>query len=332
MDVTRLRAMPKAEIHIHLEGCFDPDLIVALARENAVSLPRPEPDLLKFSGLAEFLEFLDFTCALTRTADQLARAAYAFAERMAAGGVGYADLIVNPTHWHHWRKNIPGFIAALDAGFRAAEEDGLPPTGLCISLLRSQTATEAEELVEILIALHHPRVKALSVDGNEAIPGRTGPKFATAFQRAGAAGLRRTVHAGESSGPEGVRDAIDLLRADRIDHGVRAIEDPALVRELADRQIPLGICPQSNIVLGLYPDRAEHPIERLRQAGVPVSLNTDDPALLQIDLPEEYRRAAKTFDWSQDICADLAATSIRASFAEDDLKADLLKRLATWRS
>ena len=171
-------------------------------------------------------------------------------------------------------------IDALDAGFLAAEHDGLPPVGLCVSLLRTQSAEAAAELVYTLIPLRHPRVVALSIDGNEAAAGRTGPRFAEAFRRAGAAGLKRTVHAGESSGPEGVRDAIEWLGADRIDHGVRAIEDPDVVALLAERQIPLGVCPTSNLVLGVYASMKEHRIERLRRAGVAVSLNTDDPACM----------------------------------------------------
>ena len=135
-------------------------------------------------------------------------------------------------------------LDAMDAGFKAAEQDGLPSLDLCVSLLRTQSAEEAIELVDTLRTMRHPRVVALSVDGNEATAGRTGPRFADAFRRAGENGLRRTVHAGESSGPEGVWDAMNLLGADRIDHGVRAIEDSALVHMLADRQIPLGVCPK----------------------------------------------------------------------------------------
>ncbi len=274
--------LPKAEVHVHLEGCFEVDDIVRLARENGVQLPRPREQLLEFGGLAEFLEFLDWICGLVRTREQLATLARRFSERLAANGTRYADVIINPTHWHDWSRRIPELIDALDAGFTAAEQDGLPPVGLCISLLRTQTADEATELVQLLAALAHPRVVALSIDGNEAAAGRTGPRFADAFRRAGAAGLKRTVHAGESSGAEGVRDAVELLGADRIDHGVRAIDDPAVVALLAERRIPLGICPSSNLTLGLYPSLAEHPIERLRRAGVPVSVNTDDPALLGV--------------------------------------------------
>ncbi|MCR5856236.1 adenosine deaminase [Mesorhizobium sp. J428] len=324
------KSLPKAEIHIHLEGCFSTETIVELARENGTPLPRPEDRLLEFQGLADFLEFLDFICGLSRTKDQLAKSAYAFSRRMADSGVGYADVIVNPTHWSSWRGDLSGLVEGLDEGFRAAEADGLTPAGLCVSLLRQQSSAEAVELVEELLRLKHPRVVALSVDGNEAASGRTGEKFAEAFQLAGRGGLKRTAHAGESSGPEGVRDAIFLLGADRIDHGVRAIEDSELVDILADRQIALGICPSSNLVLGLYKTLGEHPIDLLRRAGVPVSVNTDDPALLRTDLAAEYARTADTFAWGKETCTAVAETSIRASFAPDGLKASLLEALATW--
>jgi adenosine deaminase len=221
-------------------------------------------------------------------------------------------------------------VDALDAGFRAAEQDGLPPVGLCVSLLRTQSADAAAELVDELVRLRHPRVVALSIDGNEAAAGRTGPRFAEAFRRAGAAGLKRTVHAGESSGPEGVRDAIELLGADRIDHGVRAVEDPAVVQLLVEQQIPLGICPSSNLTLGVCASMAEHPIERLRLAGVPVSVNTDDPALLGTSLEREYALCAEAFGWTDAVLREVARTSIDASFANQDVKASLRAALARW--
>ena len=329
MDID-FKSLPKAEIHIHLEGCFATDTLVELARENGVALPRPPERLLSFSGLSEFLEYLDFACGLMRTKEQLANAAYAFSRRMRQAGAGYADVIVNPTHWSRWRGDLKGLVEALDAGFSAAEQDGLPPVGLCVSLLRQQTATEAVALVDELLRLRNPRVVALSVDGNEGAAGRTGPKFAEAFQSAGRAGLKRTAHAGESSGPEGVHDAIFLLGVDRIDHGVRAVEDPEVMRILADRQIPLGVCPTSNITLGLYRSLGEHPIDRLRRAGVPVSVNTDDPELLGIDLVEEFSRTAAAFSWDKPTCRAMAETSIRASFADADRKAALLAELAAW--
>jgi adenosine deaminase len=201
---------------------------------------------------------------------------------------------------------------------------------VCVSLLRTQSADAAAELVDMLSTLRHPRVVALSVDGNEATAGRTGPRFADAFRRAADAGLRRTVHAGESSGPEGVRDAVELLGADRIDHGVRAIEDPVVVRMLADRQIPLGVCPTSNLVLGVYPTIQDHPIERLRKAGVRVSVNTDDPALLGASLVGEYALCTREFGWTEETIRSVARTSIESSFASQDVKADLLTALQSW--
>ena len=201
---------------------------------------------------------------------------------------------------------------------------------LCVSLLRTQSAAGAAELVDALIALRHPRVVALSIDGNEAAAGRTGPRFAEAFRRAGAAGLRGTVHAGESSGPEGMRNAIELLGAERIDHGVRAIEDPELVALLVDRRIPLGVCPTSNLKLGACAAIEAHPVDRLRRAGVAVSLTTDDPVLLGASLEGEYAICSQAFGWADEDLRALARNSIDASFANDDVKARLLEGLARW--
>jgi adenosine deaminase len=139
--------------------------------------------------------------------------------------------------------------------------------------------------------------------------------------------LHRTVHAGESSGPDGVRDALEYLYAERIDHGIRAIDDPVLVAELAHRHVPLNVCPGSNVQLGLYPDRQSHPLDALRQAGVPVSINTDDPGLMGLDLVAEYAATARAYDWDTAVVRAIARTSIEASFAHADLRRRLLAAL-----
>ena len=329
-QLERLVDLPKAEVHVHLEGTFAPAQLERWAIEAGVPMPRPREALLAFGGLSDFLEFLDWACGLASTSERLAQLARAFCERLAADGTGHADLIFNPTHWRAWRGRLREMLDALDAGFREAEQDGLPTVGLCVSLLRTQSEAEAVELVERLTAWRHPRVVALSVDGNEATAGRTGPRFADAFRIAGAAGLRRTVHAGESSGPEGVRDAVELLAADRIDHGVRAIEDQSVVELLAARRIPLGICPSSNLALKVYRSMDVHPVEALRRAGVLVSLNTDDPSLLQTTLPREYALCRAQFGWDDEVVRRVAETSITASFAPAEVKTRLLAELRRW--
>jgi adenosine deaminase len=327
-----MRSLPKAEVHAHLEGCFEAATLAQWAKESGTPLPRPLETLFQFEGLADFLHFLDWACGLAAPPERLAELSYAYCQRLAQNGGGYADIIINPTHWKAWHGRLGSMIDAIDAGFTAAEQDGLPSVGLCVSLLRTQTGDAAIELVDRLVAMRHPRIVALSIDGNEAAAGRTGSRFAEAFRRAGAAGLKRTVHAGESSGPEGVRDAIEMLGADRIDHGVRAIDDPELVALLVEKQIPLGICPTSNLVLGVYPSLEQHPVEKLRRAGVLVSLNTDDPALLGASLAGEYAICRQAFEWSDSITCAVAHTSIDACFANDDIKARLKVSLRNWET
>jgi adenosine deaminase len=330
VDAEFVRSLPKAEVHVHLEGCLDSETIERLARAAGEPLPRPADQLFDLHGLdlSAFLELLDWSCGLVRQRRDLEEIAYAFAARASQAGARYADLIVNPTHWAAWRDRFDDFLDGLARGLQSAEADGLAGVGLCISLLRQQSASEAIELVESLVRRRHPRVVGLSIDGNEAAAGRTGPRFAEAFRRAKEAGLHRTVHAGESSGPQGVWDALEYLAAERIDHGVRAVEDPSLVQELVQRGVPLGVCPGSNVQLGLYPDLAQHPIEVLRQAGVAVTINTDDPVLMSTDLVSEYVACARTFGWDRSVVRSLAAASIEASFASADLKRQLNAALA----
>jgi adenosine deaminase len=325
-----VRSLPKAEVHVHLEGCFEVEHVQELAIAAGEDLLRPADELFTFRELSDFLEFLSWQCALVRTPEQVAEAAYRFAAREAEAGTGYADVIVNPTHWPAWRDRLPDFVRALDEGFSAAERDGLTPVGLCISLLRQQSAAEAAALVDRLADLNHPRVVALSIDGNEATAGRTSTRFADAFARARELGLRATVHAGESSGPEGVQDAIRILGADRVDHGFRATEDPDLVSELVERGTHLALCPWSNISLGHFPDRASHPLDELRRQGVSVSVNTDDPALFGVRLDEEYAATAEAYGWDAGVLASVAEASIAASFCDEAARADLAIALSTW--
>jgi adenosine deaminase len=258
---------------------------------------------------------------------QLEEIAYRFCTYLQRSGTRYADLIFNPDHWPAWTGRLEAFVDALDHGFAAAESDGLPPVGLCISLSRSQSRSEALALVDHVLGLAHDRIIGLSIDGNESAVGRTSEHFAPAFDRAGSGGLHLCAHAGESSGPEGVWDAISLLCVERVDHGIRAIEDPALVKQLAARRIPLDVCPTSNIRLGLAPSLKDHPIERLRRSGVRVSVNSDDPVLFETSQLDELHKCATVYGWDRTAAIEIARTSISASFAPESLVASLLDDL-----
>jgi adenosine deaminase len=321
-DVEWLRALPKAEVHVHLEASMDREELARLAEQAGEPMREP------FQDLAELLEYLDWTCSLVRSEEELERLAYRFAERKARSGVRYLDIVVNPTHWGPWRGRLDDFLDALDRGFQRAEDDGLPPARLCVSLLRTQTREEACQLAEYLVERRHPRVAALSIDGNEAATGRTGERFAPAFEIARKGGLGTTAHAGESSGPEGVRDAVGLLRVQRVDHGVRAVDDDDLVRRLVKSGVPLGVCPLANARLGMWDgELGRHPVDRLRRAGVRISVNTDDPVCPEHSLEENYLRCAEIFGWTRADIVPLVRTSIEASFAPAELKASLLGEL-----
>jgi len=309
--------LPKAEVHLHLEGCVP----APVADGNAEQPPAPG-----VTSLAELLSQLDRSCGRIERAEQLGEIARQVSRRADAAGARHLDVIVNPSHWPHWRDRLGAMVDALDGPFAEAEQDGGATVGLCVSLSRASSAAAADELVELVLSFDHPRVVGLSIDGNEA-GGSHNERFAGAFARAGRAGLHRCAHAGESSGPDGVREAVDLLGAERIDHGIRCIEDPTLVEELARRAVPLDICPTSNVVLGIVADLASHPLEALRRAGVPMSLNTDDPVLYGIDLVGEYERCAMTFGWGRAELGQVARTSIESSFADPDRRTRMLEEL-----
>jgi adenosine deaminase len=325
-DPQWLLALPKAEVHVHLEGCIPPDLLARSAARAGVALPQQGP----FDGLAEMLVSLDAACGLLDQPDDIVQLALAYGRTSLANGVVYSDVIVNPGHWPTWQPQLARFVALLDRGFSLAEEEGAAPIGLCLSIGRWLSASDANQLVDTIGELRHPRVVGVSMDGNEAAPGAGTERFVPALDRARSLRLGIAVHAGESSGPDGVRQAIDLLGADRIDHGIRAVGDPGLLRELSNRGTPLDVCPSSNIALKLVPTLSQHPVEQLRTAGVRVSLNTDDPVLFATSLLEEYVQSAIIFDWDRRTVAALAATSIEASFATPDLKGDLLSQLAAY--
>jgi adenosine deaminase len=333
IDSAWIIGLPKAEVHLHLEGCIDPEMIAAASRRHRLPIPGALGGRSKeapvISGLADLLTYLDQSCALIDRGEDLASIAYSTARRADAAGTRHIDVIFNPTHWSGFHRDVKAMVDALDAGFRGAEEDGYATATLCVSLKRTQSEQEATELVEFLVQWDHPRVSALSIDGDES-KGSFNERFAPAFALAAARNLRRCAHAGESSGAQGVREAIEELGAERIDHGIRCTEDPHVVTLLSQRGVPLDICPTSNVVLGIVPGLGQHPVQALRAAGVSVSLNTDDPLVYGIDLPGEYWRCASAFSWTRADLVDIARTSIASCFADEDRRSGLLADLESY--
>ncbi len=317
--------LPKAENHVHLEGCLDPAIVARAAARAGVTVPSDPP-----RSLDELLHLLDVTCRLMTEADDLTELAVAKARAGDAIGISYTDLIINPAHWPPWAGRIPEMIEALDAGFAMAEAEGSAPTGISLSIGRHQSAEEADEVADALIDAKTHRVVGVSVDGNESAPGAGCERFAPAIERIRAAGLRVHVHTGESGGPDRMRLSIDHLEPDRIDHGIRSVDDPDLVAELAATGTPLAICPTSNLTLGFVDDLVDHPIVPLRAAGVTVTVNTDDPLLLETDLANEYLRCIDAFGWDIDDVRELAAASVRSSTAPVGRQTELVAAIRAY--
>ena len=263
------------------------------------------------------------------TPQELAEAAEHAALAAGEENILYSEMILNPTHWPQF--TVPEIIAAVTEGFDRGRAAGGADCRFTLSLSRTQTGEEALALERTMEMHRTPRLAGLSVDGNEALSGRTGERFRPAFLAAKAAGFGCTVHAGESSGPEGVRDALDLLKADRLDHGVRAAEDPNLVERLARERVPLNICLTSNLTL-LYRRPEDHPLRRLLDAGAAVTLNRDDPTFLGgLTLTEELRRAAEFASMTRQELIRCQENAVDAAFCGAETKAALREALAEFQ-
>ncbi|MEM1112495.1 MAG: adenosine deaminase [Pseudomonadota bacterium] len=321
-----IHGLPKVELHIHLEGSIPLARIAAEAEALNITPPRPMDSLFVTEDLSAFLETLDWVCGLFREPEQLERLAKDFAQYCHDQGMPYCEVIVNPTHWGNF--SLDQLFPALSDAFD--EVDHLCDVRLLPSILRSQSSDEALALVEWIAAAQARgqalRIVGLSVDGNEQRSGPTGERFAPAYRRAGELGLGLTSHAGESSGAEGVKDALEWLQVDRIDHGVRAIEDSALVQRLAEAGTTLNVCVSSNCVR-LYEGPAAHPFPALMQSGVPVTVNTDDPVVLNTTLCDELAWLVEHYALTAPQLVDLQRTAIQAAFCDDERKAGLVALL-----
>ena len=274
-----LRAMPKAELHIHIEGSLEPELIFALARRNQVAIPYASVEALRqayaFTNLQSFLDIYYAGASVLLVEQDFHDMAMAYFERAAADNVVHAELFFDPQT--HTARGVD--IGVVIQGLHRACQDARARWGIDASLILCflRHLSEADALATLEQALpYRDLLIGVGLDSSEL--GHPPEKFAQVFARSRALGLHVVAHAGEEGPPAYIWSALDVLQAERIDHGVQAVHDPALMRRLADERIPLTVCPLSNLKLCVFPRLADHNLLQLLEAGLAVTVNSDDPA------------------------------------------------------
>jgi adenosine deaminase len=327
-----LAALAKVQLHCHLEGTVRAETFRALARKYGVDLgERADPArTYAFDTFGEFLLLFAKVSETLRAPEDFGRIARDYAIDAAAQGVAYAEVFISPSVWSFFHRELD--VRATVEAIRAALDETGGPLGLEVALIADLTRNFGAERAEIsareAVALRDLGVIGVGLGGDEA---RYPPElYERAYAVARDGGLHGVVHAGEAAGPESVRAAVEVLRAERIGHGVRAIEDPAVVALLAERAIPLEICPTSNRLTGAAPAGAVHPLGELDAAGCIVTIDADDPALFGTTLLDEYGYVAETF--GEDAVLRFARNAIDASFAPAAVKARLHDRFERSRN
>ena len=329
-DLTALlRAMPKAELHIHIEGSLEPELIFELARRNRVPLAYPDVDALRaayaFSDLQSFLDVYYAGASVLLAEDDFRDMAMAYFRRAAADNVVHAELFFDPQT--HTARGVPiGTVIAGLSRARAEAEATLGITSeLILCFLRHLSEDEAFATLDAALPWREHFV-GVGLDSSER--GHPPEKFARVFARCGELGLHRVAHAGEEGPAAYIETALDVLAVERIDHGVRCVDSPALVERLARERVPLTVCPLSNVKLCVYRSMAEHVLPQLLARGLCVTVNSDDPAYFGGYLGANYEAlfAAHPSLGARDAWR-LAANGFEASFASAERKAAWRARL-----
>ena len=317
-----IAGLPKAELHIHIEGSLEPELMFALAKRNAVAIPFDSVAAVRaaysFSNLQDFLDIYYQGADVLRTEADFRDLALAYFDRAAADNVVHAEIFFDPQT--HTARGISFDIVmrGLTAGMDEAAARHRITSKLILCFLRHLDETDAfDTLNQALPWLD--RIEAVGLDSSEL--GHPPAKFARVFAAAAALGLKRVAHAGEEGPPAYVREALDILKIDRLDHGNRSLEDPALVERLAREQMTLTVCPLSNLKLCVVPDMASHPIDAMLRAGLRATINSDDPAYFGGYVNDNYRAAANGRGLGRDQLATLARNSFLGAFLSEEEKA-----------
>jgi adenosine deaminase len=323
-----VRGLPKAELHLHIEGTLEPELAFELAERNDVQLRFSSVEELRaaydFTDLQSFLDLYYEGAAVLRTEDDFHDLAIAYLERAAADGVRRAEIFFDPqTHTQRdvaFGTVVDGLSRALD---EAEEQLGLS-AGLIMCFLRDLPAEAAQETLEEALP-YKDRLLGVGLDSAEV--GHPPEKLAAGVDRARAEGLRAVAHAGEEGPPEYVWQALDVLGVARVDHGVRATEDPALVDRLVRDRIPLTVCPLSNVRLRVFDRLEDHNLDRLLHAGAAVTINSDDPAYFGGYVGDNYLAAWQALDFGEHDVVTIARNSLEATFLPERQRRTLLDEL-----
>jgi len=316
-----LRAMPKAELHIHIEGSLEPELIFRLAQRNGIALPYPSVAALRaayaFTDLQSFLDVYYAGASVLVCEDDFFDMGMAYFARAAADRVVHAELFFDPQT--HTGRGVA--FATVIGGLSRACAQATAAYGIDASLIMCflRHLSEAAAFATLEEALPH-RDKFIGVGLDSGERGNPPEKFARVFARCGELGLHRVAHAGEEGPPAYIEAALDVLHAERIDHGVRCTEDPVLVARLARDRVPLTVCPLSNVKLCVYPDLAHHPLARLLDAGIRATVNSDDPAYFGGYVSQNFVDAFAALPLTARDAYTLARNGFEASFATDDRK------------
>ncbi|MCW2747610.1 MAG: adenosine deaminase [Nocardioidaceae bacterium] len=331
--VTFIAGLPKAELHVHHVGSASPRIVSELAQRHSGSTPVPtDPALLAdyftFDDFAHFIDVYLSVVDLIRDPADIWTLTYEVARELAAQTVRYAEVTLSP--YSSISRGIPGeaFCEAVeDARMSAAKDFGIE-LRWCFDIPGESGIPAADITLDTALRLKPDGLVSFGLGGPEI--GVPRPQFARHFEQARAAGLRSVPHAGESTGPETIWDAINYLGAERIGHGIAAAQDPALMAYLAENQIGLEICPTSNVCTRSVPSLAEHPLPQLMAAGIPISINSDDPPMFSTTLNNEYAVAAEILGLDCEGVADLARAGVRGSFASEEAKALLIGEIDSY--
>ncbi|MFE6036153.1 adenosine deaminase [Streptomyces sp. NPDC056452] len=311
--------LPKAELHLHIEGTLEPELAFALAARNGVDLPFADTEELRtaylFEDLQSFLDLYYALMAVLRTEDDFAELADAYLARAAAQGVRHAEIFFDPQA--HTDRGVPigTVIEGLGRALERSEETHGISTQLIMCFLRDLSAESALETLEAAKPYLH-RISAVGLDSAEA--GHPPAKFREVYAAATALGLRKVAHAGEEGPPEYIREALDVLGVERIDHGLRCMEDPELVDRLVSERIPLTLCPLSNVRLRAVDTLEDHPLPAMMAAGLLCTVNSDDPAYFGGYVGDTFRAVHEALGLDREQLRTLARNSFEAAFLDHD--------------